>query len=138
MPVDPNLLSASSVTLGVMTALYAHWSVEVTSALALEKAYHREDRNPAISELKRVGRYRALPIAVVSTVFVLLLIPPVLDIVLDAGAAIIEDPRNAAANYDPVAAMFAMVWLLITLLVGHSWGTWCRVRRTVEEFRNEP
>lgn len=135
--VSGDLLGAASLALGALSALYVLWSPQIDRALELPKATHKDDRSPAIKELRRALRRAALPLVFACSAVLLVLFPPMLSVVGSAGQAVARDGLvGSFANYDAVGALFLCVWLfsaaLLVVLVSNA----VRLRKRVKEFES--
>lgn len=134
MSVDGDLLSAASLALGALAVVYGLWSPALLSVLDLEKAPHREDRDPTIRSLREASRVKALPLLVAATGVCLILMPPAVDVAIRSIGHLVDQGPKALLDYDPVQALFLAVWCMIAGLAVVSAKSWNDVRNKLSEF----
>ncbi|MGK9085936.1 hypothetical protein KXR64_18815 [Brucella intermedia] len=103
-------ISAASLVLAVLTALYTLWLPDVTAALDLKPAADPDDRGPQRAKIVSAILSKALPLAFAALASIAILAP--------RGAAIIIEiwHHHAEWAFDDVKAMFVLT-LALTLLL---------------------
>ncbi|MGO7860225.1 hypothetical protein ACC676_01235 [Rhizobium ruizarguesonis] len=103
-------ISAASLVLAVLAALYTLWLPAVTAALDLKPASDRDDRGPQRAKIVSAILSKALPLALAAIASIAILAP--------RGAAIIVEiwHHHAEWSFDDVKAMFVLTLALMLLL----------------------
>jgi hypothetical protein len=128
-PVDPELLSATSLLVGAVGLLYGSWQPELAEALASRVAPKRLDRGPQRARVRRTLLGRAVPLAAASGSLVLIFLPSALQVVRRTVTLLAADPVAAWRLYDPVPAAFLAVYCCAVALAGTAMATALRLRR---------
>lgn len=134
MNVDGDLLGAASLALGALAVIYGLWSPLLAAALGLGKAQHLDDRGPAIRSLRGALYGKALPLMAAASGVFLVLAPPALAIVVGSVVKVFKLGLNSFLDYDPVQALFLIVWCMVAGLAVVSAKTWKDVRDRLSEF----
>lgn len=137
MTVSGDLLSAASLALGALAVIYGLWSPSLTEALNLAKAQHLADRRPSIKSLRDALNGKALPLMLAANLVCLVLAPPAIATTIDSLAHVIRAGPRAFLDYDPVKALFVVVWVMVAGLARVSTKTWRDVRGRLTEFEQE-
>jgi hypothetical protein len=128
------LLSAASLLLAVIGLLYSAWYKEITGAIRMPVAEHREDRGSAIREVKRVFAARTLPLAVAAGALAVTLFPDFAAILADSAGVILSEGVGSLRRYDAVRTLFCTVGALAAYLAVHVAALAWRVRRRLRKL----
>lgn len=103
-------ISAASLVLAVLAALYTLWLPAVTAALDLKPAPDPDDRDPQRAKIMSAVITKAMPLSLAATASIAILAP--------RGAAIIVEiwHHHAEWSFDDVKAMFILTLALMLLL----------------------
>lgn len=106
----PEAISAASLVLAVLAALYTLWLPAVSSALIITPADDKEDRGPQRTEVVTVLFTKALPLAGATLAATLILLP--------RGIAIVAETcmRWREWAFDDVKGLFVLTLSLMLLL----------------------
>lgn len=106
----PDAISAASLVLAVLAALYTLWLPAVSAALAIMPAADKEDREPQRAQVETALLTKALPLAVATLAATLILLP--------RGIAIIAEAWTYVRKwgFDDVKSFFVLTLSLMLLL----------------------
>lgn len=131
-----DLLSAASLFLALIGLLYSVWYEEITRAITMHVPPHEADRGPAVRELRRVTRTRALPLFMSSILLAIVLTPDLLAVIVSGIHRAVADRFGALKHYNAVKTLFAAIAVTSIGLAIHTgrmfWQVW---RRLVEVSR---
>jgi uncharacterized membrane protein YcjF (UPF0283 family) len=105
-------ISAASLVLAVMAALYTLWLPSVTEALKIVPEQDSANRGPQKSQVVSAILTKALPLSAASAAAGLILFARFVSIVAEAW------DHRAGWRYDDVKALMALTYVLIVLLAG--------------------
>lgn len=108
----PNAVSAASLVLGVLAALYTLWLPHVVAALDLKPERDPADREPQRRQARMVLLSRATPLFTAGMAATAVLLPRTIGIVAEAAR------HHDDWRYDDVKAFMVLTWLLLLLLSG--------------------
>jgi hypothetical protein len=131
-----DIFSSASLFFAVVGLLYSAWYGEIRDALELKKAPKREDRKPEIRKMKSAQRSKAIPLALVATVFAAVLIPDYLKILLCSWQLYSSEGFGAIRSYSAVCTLFSAMVVITCILSIHTWHLVYRLRRTLIKFRS--
>lgn len=103
-------ISAASLVLAVLTALYTLWLGDVNAALALEPKPDRDDRAPQRAQVKSAIFTKAVPLGGATIAAFLILAPRTLAILREVYY------HHADWAFDDVKALFVLTDTLLALL----------------------
>lgn len=124
MNVTADLLTAAGLLLATIGLVFSAWHTEMMTAVATAKKSKRLDRDPQIATVRRTLWSRAVPLQAAVTVLAIALAPPAISVMADAMTV------DWGQAYDPVRAIFVIVWLLtvaVTAAIGEL--TWRLYRK---------
>jgi hypothetical protein len=103
-------ISAASLVLAVLTALYTLWLPAVSDALKIVPKADKDDRGSQRTQTKRALWSKAFPLAFATISATAILFP--------RGFAILKEfcASDAVWQYDDVKALFILTWALLLLL----------------------
>lgn len=106
----PDAISAASLVLAVLAALYTLWLPAVSAALKIDPAPDKDDRGPQRTEVMLALLTKALPLGIATVAATLILLP--------RGIAIIAEARVHRTDwvFDDVKAFFLLTLALMLLL----------------------
>jgi hypothetical protein len=106
----PDVISAASLVLAVLAALYTLWLPEVSAALAIAPADDKDDRGPQRKKVKTALLTKALPLGLATGCSTTILLP--------RGSAIVVEAfmHWRAWAFDDVKAFFILTLALMLLL----------------------
>ncbi|WP_018075968.1 hypothetical protein [Novosphingobium nitrogenifigens] len=106
----PDAISAASLVLAVLAALYTLWLPAVSAALAITPADDKEDRGPQRAQVVTALFTKALPLAGATLAATLILLPRGIAIVVEAWM------RWREWGFDDVKGFFVLTLSLMLLL----------------------
>lgn len=106
----PDAISAASLVLAVLAALYTLWLPAVSAALAITPAADKDDRGPQRVQIVSALRTKALPLAGATLAATLILLPRGIAIIAEAWM------RWQEWGFDDVKAFFVLTLSLMLLL----------------------
>lgn len=106
----PDAISAASLVLAVLAALYTLWLPAVSAALAITPAADKDDRGPQRGQVVSALRTKALPLAGATLAATLILLPRGIAITAEAWMCWQE------WGFDDVKAFFVLTLSLMLLL----------------------
>jgi hypothetical protein len=104
-------ISAASLVLAVLVALYTLWLGDVNAALALVPKADSDDRDPQRAQVKRAILTKAAPLSGATIAAFLILAPRTLAILCEVYW------HHADWGFDDVKALFALTVALLALLM---------------------
>ena len=129
----PNLLTASSILLGIITALYGLFLPSINSILEIKPKTHRVDNKKAYNESKDVIKAKYVPLLIGSLIITLVNIPELLTQLIKSYNAIktsgIENTR-----YDTLTASFIVVCLFMIFITIMIITTGVKLKRKIKEL----
>lgn len=137
MAISGDLLSASALALAAIAVLYSLWAPKISDSIALAKKRHLDDRCPDIKELMAVRKAKVIPLAISTLSISLVLTPPVVGVVGGVAQNFSQFGINSLRNYDPVQALFIVVWLLIAGLILINFINWFKISKKIEDFKSQ-
>lgn len=105
-----DVISATSLALAVLAALYTLWLGDVNAALRIVKKPDKDDRNPQRVQVMRAFWSKAVPLSFASISALAIVIPRTLVIVCEAYR------QHHNWQFDDVKAMFVLTVGLLALL----------------------
>ena len=132
--VDSNVLSASSLLLAIVAALYSLWYPEICRARDIEVKEHRLDREPEIKIVKAAFWTRAVPLSAAVIVLLVIFLPATLSIIINSARAFAESPARSIKQYNMVEAAFVTVWLFEIFLAVVNVNLARRVKKTLADL----
>lgn len=106
----PDAISAASLVLAVLAALYTLWLPAVSAALAITPATDKEDRDPQRKQVVTALFTKSLPLAGATFAATLILLPRGIAIIVEAWT------RWREWGFDDVKAFFVLTLSLMLLL----------------------
>ncbi len=103
-------ISAASLVLAVLAALYSLWLADVSDALKIEPELDPADRGAQITQVKRAFQTKAAPLSVITVACAAILIPRGYAIIAEAHAI------GLTGVFDDVKALFILTLTLLLLL----------------------
>ncbi|MGX8008860.1 hypothetical protein ACVDG8_007460 [Mesorhizobium sp. ORM8.1] len=103
-------ISAASLVLAVLAALYTLWLPEVSAALGITSEADPDNRGPQRSRVKIAMFTKALPLAVATVLEAFILLPRGIAIICEAWT------RRSDWYFDDVKAFFVLTFMLLLLL----------------------
>lgn len=110
----PDAISAASLVLAVLAALYTLWLSDVSAALAIAPKDDQDDRGPQRAQVMLALRAKALPLGLATVASTMILLPRGIGILAEAWAHWRE------WCFDDVKALFVLTLSLILLLASVS------------------
>jgi hypothetical protein len=115
-----DLLSAASLLLAIMSALYGLWRKDIDDALHIVPPRHPPDRVLPFGRVGGVLYTRALPLAIASVLVALVILPASLGVI---GGSFAHTRRvgwrAAVGDYDAIEATLVVVNLGLLALAAH-------------------
>jgi hypothetical protein len=105
-----DVISAASLVLAVLAALYTLWLPEVSAALHITPKQDPDDRDPQRQQANRAFWTKAVPLALATSAGTSILLP--------RGMAILGEAwdQGASGTFDDVKALFILTLALLLLL----------------------
>jgi len=107
-----NLLSASSILLAIITAIYAVFYPFITEAIEIKGSKHIEDNKLKLKLAKDTFKSKLLPILIGSIVITVLFLPEFIKVSITSLKAI----RGNKVEYDTLTASFLVVCVFMIFL----------------------
>src|SRR5438874_1732771 len=108
-----DLLSAASLLLAVVAVIYGFWYPEITAALKITPALHKEDRAKDYERVRYLLKTRAIPLLFVSGLLTLVFVPDTLRITCSSAQNYRAKVFRGFSDYDAVATSFVFVTCLL-------------------------
>lgn len=124
-----DLLSAASLFLATLGLLYGAWYAEISSACSIEVPRYKEDRGPVISAVRAAYVRQSVPLAAASVAVVLILAPPLFQVLIEAVHTWARLRGDALFSYDAVKTMFCAVYGVMFGLAIHLGRIAWRLRK---------
>lgn len=106
----PDAISAASLVLAVLAALYTLWLPAVSAALAITRAADKDDRGPQRAQVVTALLTKALPLAGATLAATLILLPRGIAIIAEAST------RWREWGFDDVKSFFVLTLSLMLML----------------------
>lgn len=112
----PDAISAASLVLAILAALYTLWLPTITAALDVTPATDPDDRGPQKAQIMSALFTKSVPLAFTTVTSTAIFVP--------RGLAIISEiwKHHAEWAFDDVKAFFVLTLMLMTLLTTVSIG----------------
>lgn len=127
-----DLLSAFGLLVAAVTALYSLWVPSLEALLSVQVGLTEGQKGKYRAEARKALAQRSLPLALAAVTMVVLLAAPLVEISADA-IDIWLTGRLFESEYDPVAAMFVVVYFICCVLalttVALCVRIFCKMRR---------
>jgi predicted PurR-regulated permease PerM len=111
----PNLLTASSILLGIITALYGLFFPAINSILEIKPKLHKVDNKKVYNESKDVIKAKYVPLLIGSLIITLVNIPELIIQLRDSYIAL-KTNGIENARYDTLTASFIVVCLFMIFI----------------------
>lgn len=123
-------ISAASLVLAVLTALYTLWLADVSDALKIIPKDDQDDHRPQRRQIRLALWSKAFPLAFATISATAILFP--------RGLAILKEfcASDAVWQYDDVKALFILTWALLLLLALVASAQIVGLVGKLEKFRN--
>lgn len=106
----PDAISAASLVLAVLAALYTLWLPDVSAALAITPKDDEDDRGPQRTQVRTALLTKALPLGLATIAATAILLPRGINIVVEAWV------HKGNWAFDDVKAFFVLTLSLMLLL----------------------
>lgn len=128
----PDVISAASLVLAVLAALYTLWLPNVSAGLEVKPEPDKSNRKPQYEQVEAVLRTKALPLCIATLATVSILSPRCLTILC-------ETLQNAAeGSFSDVKALFILTFSLTLLLAIVSIAQVIRLYGKLKELDYKP
>ncbi|MGD9488116.1 MAG: hypothetical protein AB7W47_08840 [Calditrichaceae bacterium] len=129
----PNLLTASSILLGIITALYGLFFPAINSILVIKSKPHKVDNKKAYSESKDIIKAKYIPLLIGSLVITLINIPELFSQLRNSFVAI-KTSGIENTTYDTLTASFIVVCLFMIFITIMMIATGFKLRKKIKEL----
>lgn len=130
-----DIFSAAGLFFAVVGLFYSAWYSEIRDALNLKKATHKADRNPEIRNIEATQRSKAIPIALLTSVFAIILIPDFFKVIIFSWKLFSDEGVVAVQSYSSVRTLFCIIVLSTSALSVHAWLRVFRLHSKLVEFK---
>jgi len=129
----PNFLTASSILLGIITALYGLFHPAIKSILEIKPKTHKVDNKKAYNRSKDVIKAKYFPLLMGSLVVTLINIPELFTQILNSFIAI-KKSGIENTTYDTLTASFIVVCLFMIFISIMIIATGFKLKKKMKEL----
>ncbi|MCK5117433.1 MAG: hypothetical protein KAR44_12605 [Candidatus Aegiribacteria sp.] len=128
-------MSAASLFFAVIGLFYGSWFGDIQTELRREKAIHRPDRTSTIRDMEAAKRSKAVPLALVSTVFAVVLLPDLVQLFASATRSFWNDGLGAFCHYSSVKTLFSAMVIIGCVMSVHAWHLVVKLNNRIASFK---
>lgn len=126
-----NLLSASSILLAIITALYAVFYPFLIEVIEIKSSKHSADNNPKLKLAKSTFNSKLLPLLIGSIVITVLFLPEFFNTIVNSIKAFGSIDEM---NYDTLTASFLVVCVFMIFLTCAIINLAIKLKRKIKEL----
>ncbi len=112
-----NPMSAASLVLAAIALVYTAWSTSIQNMIDIHFSPNDSDKEDQQAELRRTMVWRAIPLALASTLVLIVFAPRIYCVTV----SVYDHWNGSNSKYDDVRAIFVVTQIFVAGLTFHLW-----------------